>query len=107
MAGVGETVGAATQTLDRHVSLLQSPSTRHALLTSQPPQSPPQSTSVSSPLLTPFVHSDLVGLEVVGANVGFWVGAKVGFNVGAFVGFNVGEFDGAGVGAVVPSLMAT
>ena len=103
---VGARVGAATQTLLRQVSLLQSPSTLQDLLTSQPPQlGPPQSTSVSSPLCSSFVHSDLVGLEVVGARVGDLVGALVGAIVGAFVGFIVGDFDGASVGALVQSLM--
>ena len=95
---VGAFVGAATQTSPKQVSLLQSLSKRQDWLTSQPPQfSPPQSTSVSSPPLTSFVHSVLVGLAVVGETVGYLVGDSVG----AFVGLRVGVFEGAKVGASV------
>lgn len=118
VAGVGSMDGVAVGAAPTHtraanpvpllqISEPQSPSPSHCDPTGQGWQdSPPQSTSDSSPSWTPFVQLVVVGVGV-GTTVGARVGARVGVCVGladdARVGADVGEAVGSavGVGCVV------
>mmetsp|Transcript_12783 Transcript_12783/g.26051 ORF Transcript_12783/g.26051 Transcript_12783/m.26051 type:complete len:298 (+) Transcript_12783:1697-2590(+) len=90
---VGAGVGASPQNPPLQFSLSQSVETRQACPSKHGEQEPPQSVSVSSPSIAPFLQ---IG------SVGDLVGAGVGEVVGAALGAGVGEVVGAGVGAAVP-----